>query len=279
MLIFLQCIHAYLKAYPEVTPIELENAFREAKLNTYLIAKEQTLSALHTIVSLQGEPDQKYVLSFQFSQKPRRLHFAEGWPSTPEENMQRLAEAGIIMDSFARKCTNCNEIGHSSKACEQEKGDGSKIAITCQVCNEEGHRARDCIQERKSNKKGCRNCGSEEHIAKECPEPRSAENVECKNCGQMGHFSRDCPDRAPETCHNCLQEVSRVEDLIASSRCKAINANTPITCRVIAPKTVPMRPSAATAMRSATARATAPSLLTGPASSAPTVSIPPERWL
>ena len=76
-------------------------------MNTFLIAKKQDIADTHTIVNLQGQPDQKYVLSFQKSAKPRRAKFAEGWPETPEENLVRLAEAGFVMDSLVTKCSNC----------------------------------------------------------------------------------------------------------------------------------------------------------------------------
>ncbi|KAK3678971.1 hypothetical protein LTR78_001424 [Recurvomyces mirabilis] len=202
----------YAKAYPDVTFEELEQVFRDAEMNTYLIAKQQEVASTMTIVNLQGAKDQEFTVSTQFTNKPRRAAFAEGWPSTPEENMERLGKAGIPMDRHEQKCSNCNELGHGSKSCPEEKQENNKIVVTCANCSEDGHRARDCSAPRKTGKKGCRNCGSEEHIAKECPEPPNPENVECKNCGVMGHFSRDCPDRLPETCHNCLEEGHRSKD-------------------------------------------------------------------
>ena len=103
----MQAILVYAKAFPEVTFEDLEGVFREAGMNTYLIAKEQTVSDTHTIVNLQGKVDQKYVISIQFSAKARRAKFAEGWPSTPEENTTRLTEAGFAMDRMVPKCDNC----------------------------------------------------------------------------------------------------------------------------------------------------------------------------
>lgn len=60
------------------------------------------------------------------------------------------------------------------------------MVISCANCNEEGHRSRDCPQERKKDRgpRTCKNCGSEEHIAKECDQPPNPENVECRNCGE-----------------------------------------------------------------------------------------------
>jgi hypothetical protein len=77
-------------------------------MNTYLIAKQQEIADTHTIINLQGSAGQKYVLSCQFSSRPRRAAFAQGWPSTDEENKARLSEAGFVMDSLVPKCTNCD---------------------------------------------------------------------------------------------------------------------------------------------------------------------------
>ena len=82
--------------------------------------------------------------------------------------------------------TFCAELGHGSRACPEEKVEREKVVISCANCNEEGHRSRDCKQDRKQDRgpRTCKNCGSEEHLAKECPEPPNPENVECRNCGE-----------------------------------------------------------------------------------------------
>ncbi|KAI7574770.1 hypothetical protein KC343_g22944, partial [Hortaea werneckii] len=99
---------SYVKAWPEVTFEELENVFRESEMHTHLIAKEQEVSDTHTIVNLAGQQDQKYVVSIQFSEKPRRAAFATGWPPSKEENLIRLSQAGWPMDRMVPKCMNCN---------------------------------------------------------------------------------------------------------------------------------------------------------------------------
>ena len=104
----MQAILTYAKAFPELTFEELEGTFREAEMNTHLIAKQQAVSDTHTIVNLQGQNDQKYVVSVQFSEKPRRAKFAEGWPESNDENLTRLSEAGFIMDGMVTKCRNCD---------------------------------------------------------------------------------------------------------------------------------------------------------------------------
>lgn len=163
----MQGIYTYAKVFDTLTFQELEATFRQAEMNTHLIAKEQELAESFTIVNFQGVKDLKYVVSFQFSDKPRRAKFAEGWPASPEENLARLAEAGIVMDSFVEKCRRCDEFGHNVRDCKQEKDETVRVAINCANCNGDGHRARDCPQPRKTFGGGCRNCGSEEHKAKE----------------------------------------------------------------------------------------------------------------
>lgn len=100
----------YAKAYPELTLYDLESSFRDANFNTYLIGKEQAIAVTHTIVNLEGKPDQKYVVSIQWAAKPRRAKFAEGWPTSVEDNMARLAHSGFVLDGFVTKCDNCNEV-------------------------------------------------------------------------------------------------------------------------------------------------------------------------
>lgn len=133
-----QAIISYVLSYPEATFQELEATFREEGKNTYLIAKQQEVADTHTIVNLQGKIDQTFSVSIQFAPKPRRAKFAEGWPQTPEENMERLGQAGFIMDRMVQKCTNCNQLGHGSRACPEEKEEKAKTVISCANCNEEG---------------------------------------------------------------------------------------------------------------------------------------------
>ena len=140
-----------------------------------------------TIVGINGNLDQKYVLAFSWSSKARSKKLAEGWPETAEENLERLPNCGIVCESFIPVCGKCGEKGHSSKFCktateEGITGDMTRMKITCFICQGAGHRARDCTAER-VDPFACRNCKKSGHISKECPEPRSAEGVECKRCG------------------------------------------------------------------------------------------------
>lgn len=72
------------------------------------ILQEQEVSGVHTIVNLQGKPDCKYVVSFQFGISPRRAKAADSWPKNMEENLERLSDAGFIRDRMVPKCRNCN---------------------------------------------------------------------------------------------------------------------------------------------------------------------------
>ena len=105
---FREAFKAYCKSLPDMDFKTAESAFREARMNTHLIAKEQEVSDVHTVVNLQGKTDCKYVVSFQFGTKPSRAATAGSWPKTAEENLERLEDAGYIMDRMVPKCRNCD---------------------------------------------------------------------------------------------------------------------------------------------------------------------------
>lgn len=133
-----QAIISYAITAPDLTFQDLETAFRADGMNTYFIAKQQEVSDTHTIINLQGKIDQTFAVSIQFTARPRRAKFAEGWPESPEENMTRLAEAGFVMDRLVEKCRNCNQLGHKKKDCPEEPDEKPKLVITCANCSEEG---------------------------------------------------------------------------------------------------------------------------------------------
>ncbi len=106
---------------PVVKAHELEHAFRKANFKVHLIAKEKEVQDIYTIVSPSGEVGQKYLLTFQFSAKPRIAAHAKGWPKDAEENLRRLESAGFLIDKGIPKCDNCGEMGHIRKLCKQEQ--------------------------------------------------------------------------------------------------------------------------------------------------------------
>lgn len=223
-----EAVQMYVKALPATTYAELESAFRAQDVGVYLIAMEREIADTYTIVDLQGNLDRKYSISYRFSDKPKRPRESEGWPASPAENLERLAEAGEPMDRGVPKCGNCDALGHIAKHCTEEKQEREdRAAVKCYNCDELGHRVRDCkfrvprtmppINSSGPNPRpdrfACRNCGKSGHGSRECPEPRSAEGVECKKCQEIGHFSRDCPTGGGESgCRNCGQEGHRAKE-------------------------------------------------------------------
>ncbi|GKT60698.1 zinc knuckle transcription factor [Colletotrichum tofieldiae] len=175
-------IQKYLKHFPEMTYVELEKAFRSQEMDIYLIATERVLAPTHTNMDLQGNLEKKYTVQYRFSAQPDRQREKAGWPSSPEENMSRLADAGEPVSRLMQKCTNCSELGHVAKSCPQEAMEKVRVTITCYNCGEEGHRVRDCPTPR-VDKFACKNCGQSGHKVSECPEPRKAgDDVECNKC-------------------------------------------------------------------------------------------------
>lgn len=69
--------------------------------------KEADESPLHTLVNLQGKTDCKYQVHFAKGPKPLRKREADVWPSSAEENMERLEDAGFREDRGVGKCRNC----------------------------------------------------------------------------------------------------------------------------------------------------------------------------
>ncbi|TIA05021.1 hypothetical protein D6C82_00431 [Aureobasidium pullulans] len=189
---FIQAFWAYCKLAPELTLVQLEECFRETDFKYYLIAKEQTVpSKVHTNVDLQGNGDKTFQISFQKTPKPRRAILSEGWPKSPEENLERLQDAGFSMDNMKPYCRNCEEVGHSMKSCPQEPQMVEKPKVACSNCDQEGHYIRDC------------------------PNARAVRGgVECKHCGLSGHFVRDCPTKPAEVCRNCQREGHRSSDCV-----------------------------------------------------------------
>lgn len=72
-----------------------------------------------TSVSPQGKVGCKYVVSYYFGASPKRAKFADGWPSSPEENLERLLiETGVPLEHVLPLCRRCNGMWHSRSSLE-----------------------------------------------------------------------------------------------------------------------------------------------------------------
>jgi len=166
---------------------------------------------------LQGETGKKYLVSFQLGPKNRRTRYyflslrchptlfpflggkfslkianfsaTKGQvATTTEENLERLADAGFLVEDLIPVCFNCNTKGHGKSECPAPPegivphsshhfysylpffflscprliGEFTRNTpvVSCINCGEEGHRMRDCPQERKEGGGDltCRNC-------------------------------------------------------------------------------------------------------------------------
>jgi ribosomal protein L32 len=140
-------VQMYIKAQPDVTYDELEVAFRQQGVGIYLIAIEKPamLGAL-TNMDLQGNLGKKYTVTYRFSDKVALARPREKalWPKSPEENVERLKDAGEATNRGLIKCANCEEYGHVARECPQDKMEKERLVIKCFNCGEEGHRVRDC---------------------------------------------------------------------------------------------------------------------------------------
>lgn len=140
-----EAIAKYIKATPDVTYVDLEKAFRIQGLQIYIIALEKELQPTYTNMDLQGNLDKKYSVSFRKSPKHARPKEKDLWPASPEENLERLLDAGEPVDRGIPKCSNCEQLGHMSKSCPEEKQENAdRPMVKCFNCDEVGHRVRDC---------------------------------------------------------------------------------------------------------------------------------------
>jgi hypothetical protein len=143
---------------PELTYLQLEKECRARNFNVYLIAMEKEHGDTYTVVTMQGEIEKKYCVFYFMSDKPQRPAMKERWPESAEENMERLADAGVAVDRGIPKCNNCkssthmlrsslisspgDKLGHQARACPEERVTIERITIACALCGKEGHRVR-----------------------------------------------------------------------------------------------------------------------------------------
>lgn len=92
---------------PELTYPQLEKEMRKRKMNIYLIAMEKEHGDTFTVVNMQGEIEKKFCVFYFLSEKPQRPTMKERWPESLEDNIERLADAGVAVDRGIPKCNNC----------------------------------------------------------------------------------------------------------------------------------------------------------------------------
>lgn len=98
------------KAVPDMTYVQLEEEIRNRGYNIYLIAMEKEIEPTQTLVNLQGKIGCKYAVFYFLSDKPQRPNMRKRWPKSAEENLERLADAGVPMDSGIVKCSNVRHL-------------------------------------------------------------------------------------------------------------------------------------------------------------------------
>jgi len=140
-------IQIYVKSSPETTFAELERAFRDQDVPVWLIGIEKVLAPTFTNMDLQGHLGKKFTVTYRFQWNPPRPRDREVWPKDVAENLERLNDAGEVVYGGLPRCRNCDEVGHISKSCPQEKIEKPNTTeIICFNCGEAGHRVRDCKQ-------------------------------------------------------------------------------------------------------------------------------------
>lgn len=139
-----EAIQIYVKASPETTYVQLEEALRAQDVNLWLIAIEKTVMSTMTNMDLQGNLNKKYTVTYRFNWNPPRPRDRDLWPADVAENLERLQDAGEVVAHGIPKCGNCGELGHIRKSCPEEPEQKEEVVIKCFNCDEVGHRIRDC---------------------------------------------------------------------------------------------------------------------------------------
>jgi hypothetical protein len=156
-----EALQEYVKANQiqgvKATYKEIQEACIGQAINFWMIATERELLPVFTNMDLQGNLGKKYSVSYRFSKDPRKPIERDGWPASMDELLNRLEDAGDIVDRRLPRCIRCGEMGHTTKTCTEEKVERPG-PNPCPNCGAEGHRLRAC-PEPIVDKFACRNCG------------------------------------------------------------------------------------------------------------------------
>ncbi|KAL4896780.1 hypothetical protein BDV59DRAFT_113385 [Aspergillus ambiguus] len=105
---FREGLKIYSKAVPEATYLDIEKRMREENFYFYLIALEREVDINFTLINLQGKLNCKYCVGLYNKPKPQRAYLKDRWPVSVEENLERLADAGLPHDRLVPLCRICN---------------------------------------------------------------------------------------------------------------------------------------------------------------------------
>jgi hypothetical protein len=70
--------------------------------------QQAEVDVVMSLIDLQGVLDREFQVGFYYSPKASRGRLRERWPETPEENIERLGNAGLPYDRKMPKCNNCD---------------------------------------------------------------------------------------------------------------------------------------------------------------------------
>lgn len=133
---FKDAVKILQKAKPAMTYPELERGLRKRGMDMYLIALQKEVAPSYSNVNLQGEVGKTFTLGvYTRSFSCPRPILMEAWPKSPEENLERLADAGVPLETGIPMCNNCGKVGHMRKNCDQEKEVVEGVKIHCVLCD------------------------------------------------------------------------------------------------------------------------------------------------
>lgn len=94
--------NSILMSLPMCVPFQID---RQRKANTH---QEKDITDTFTLMDLDGKTGRQYHIGYFFSAQAPRGSLKESWPENPEQNMERLQNAGFPVDSMIPKCSNCD---------------------------------------------------------------------------------------------------------------------------------------------------------------------------